>query len=118
MDKLFYDLPENLQDKIIRMNPHPLVGIFETGYYENFILKLRHLRDVNILWYRVERNKLNCYQNYIDDDDICDVCNSKMIYEDYCENFVCWNEMCRRNPDNQPERIYQYRSIDDSSDDD
>ena len=32
MNNLFYDLPEYLQDKIIRMNPHPLTDLFDDFY--------------------------------------------------------------------------------------
>ena len=35
MNSLFYDLPEYLQDKIIRMNPHPIAELFkEAMHYE------------------------------------------------------------------------------------
>ena len=56
-NNLFFNLPIDLQDKIIKMNPHPLVSIFNEGYHQNFILELRQLIDINFLWYRVGRNK-------------------------------------------------------------
>ena len=34
MDKLFNELPEHLQDKIIKMNPHPLSEIMKEAFNE------------------------------------------------------------------------------------
>ena len=55
MNNLFYDLPENLQDKIIRMNPHPLTDIFSNGYCK-FKHKSCPTRIIIKLWNRVHIN--------------------------------------------------------------
>ena len=60
MENLFFDLPENLQDKIIRMNPHPVVKLFD-DFYLNYRLQVNK-RNTAItkkqrkLWSRVYYN--------------------------------------------------------------
>ena len=70
MNNLFYNLPENLQDKIIRMNPHPLKEIFEKEMsYEVDCLNYKGGCSNN-LWYIVMSSNAwyNCFTNYSDDD--------------------------------------------------
>ena len=65
MENLFFDLPENLQDKIIRMNPHPLTDLFDDFYfkYRSEVNK----RNTSItkkqrkLWSRVYYNERDYY---------------------------------------------------------
>ena len=54
MDKLFYNLPEELQDKIRRMNKHPVAELFyeavnlESYYYD------RCGDHSNDIWYKIK----------------------------------------------------------------
>ena len=42
MNNLFYDLPEDLQDSIMRMNPHPLHTIFHDALNAPLTIDLRN----------------------------------------------------------------------------
>ena len=84
-------------------------------------------------WFNEEGNNFykawrinNCDSNESEDEDyqedICWACNRRMIFEDYCEDFVCWNETCPRNPENRPtfddrRNPENRQTSDDSSDD-
>ena len=46
MNNLFYDLPEDLQDRIMRMNPHPLHTIFHDALNEPLTIDLRNLNKI------------------------------------------------------------------------
>ena len=52
MSNLFFDLPEELQIKIMKMNPHPAVEAFKDKlkYEEHYIYR-------NKLWKRIMDNK-------------------------------------------------------------
>ena len=57
---LFFNLPIELQDKIIKMNPHPLTNIFENGFKEEINDKSYY--EMNKLWKRVYDNR--CGRKY------------------------------------------------------
>ena len=68
--ELFENLPEHLQDKIIRMNPHPLKEIFDKEMsYEVDCFNYKGGFS-NVLWYIVMSSNAfyNCFKNYSDDD--------------------------------------------------
>ena len=71
MNNMFYNLPEDLQQKIIRMNPHPIAELFnEAINYEAD--SYNHRGDYsNDIWRNVLRSNAfyNCFQNYSDSDD-------------------------------------------------
>jgi hypothetical protein len=115
-DLYIMELPEHIVNKIMLYVSHPVADLFK----QEFIWELEWFNDGTNNFYKAWRIN-NCDFNESEDEDyqedICFVCNHRMTFEDYCEDFVCWNETCRRNPENQPER--QYRStIDDNSSDD
>ena len=52
MDNLFYNLPEDIQLKIIMMNPHPVAEIMKQFYndiedigYNNFLMEVHDLNN-------------------------------------------------------------------------
>ena len=66
MNNLFYDLPEDLQLKIIKFNPHPVVKLFDDFYskFNNEVNKriTTITRKQRKLWSRIYYNyELNYY---------------------------------------------------------
>ena len=60
MNNLFFDLPEHLQDKIIRMNPHPVVKLFDDFYAKYRLTVNKRNTTINKkqrkLWSRIYYN--------------------------------------------------------------
>jgi hypothetical protein len=111
------ELPEHIISKIMSYNSHPVADLFK----QSFSWELQWLNEDGTNFYKAWR--INSFKFIESEDenygeDICDVCNCRMVFEDYCEDFVCWNETCRRNPENQPTRQYHSTIDDNSSDDD
>ena len=62
MNNLFFDLPENLQDKITRMNPHPVAEMFNDAIENEY-------DKCNSNYLRTKKGKLwvktlQCLNNY------------------------------------------------------
>ena len=101
-------IPEEIFNKVMLYNSHPVADLFK----QSFTWELNWFNDYGNNFYKVWRIS-NC--DFNESEDICYLCNTIMIYEDYCEDFVCWNEACRRHPENR--LPIQYRSTTDDSDD-
>ena len=67
MDKLFYNLPEELQDKIRRMNKHPVAELFHEAINLESYYYYRCGDHSNNIWYKI-LGVDECFttDNYID----------------------------------------------------
>ena len=93
------ELPEHIVNKIMLYVSHPVADLFK----QSFSWELQWFNEDGNNFYKAWRiNTFGFIESEDENDyeDICYVCNCRMIYEDYCEDFVCWNETCRRNPEN------------------
>ena len=81
-NNLFYNLPEHLQDKIIKMNPHPFVNIFE-NWYRNIRLKKLKKQRRNKLYKLVDENLRDYYTMTL-----------SRLYDRYldCLNDIWWED--------------------------
>ena len=84
MKNLLYSLPEDLQEKIVKMNPHPLHKIFNDEIKNHY--NLRYEYNTSKLWYKLFLCHSEYYCNYIK---ICQCSN------DCCNNSI--NCSCRKS---------------------